>query len=76
MAKLDPANCVDVGSVDANGVWATKKAFARAAIPCYTDGKGYPDYRILVPQEYRTQARDALLKLEQRRWSPYAISHE
>src|SRR5687768_14728826 len=65
--QLTPAECVEIGTVTAHGVWDTKKALARAGIPAYTDGSQYPSpYRILVPPEYRDRAVAVLREIEQR----------
>ena len=77
-AQLDPAKCVEVGTVTPHGVWSTKHALARAGIPALTDGSQYPlPYRILVPPEYRQRAVAVLREVEQRPLSVgYGITHE
>jgi len=77
VTHLSPAQCVEVGTVDPHGVWATKKALARAGIPACTGGSNYPlTYRILVPPEYRERAIAVLRQVEQRPLSLYGITHE
>lgn len=73
----DRATLVEVGTVTAHGVHATKKALAHAGIPAYTEGSDYPlPYRILVPAEYRERAVAVLRQLEQEPGSAgYGITH-
>jgi len=77
-AQLDPAQCVEVGTVHPHGVSRTKQALARAGIPAFTDGSQYPlPYRILVPPEYRERAVAVLRELDQQpSVVGYGITHE
>lgn len=75
---LDRANLVEIGTVTAHGVHATKKALARAGVQAYTDGSEYPlPYRILVPPEYRDRAVAVLKQIEENPLSVgYGITHK
>jgi hypothetical protein len=68
-----PPDYIEVGTVAAASASDTKRAFARAHIPAYTDGHEYPTYHILVPPEYRDQAT-ALLRDLRNRPLPYLVT--
>ena len=71
---LNPADCVEVGSVYPSSAFDTAQAFHRAGIPIYLAGKNYPQpQRILVRPEDRQRAVSLLDDLR-RRPIPYQVT--
>ena len=60
----DDAGEVEVASVSAHGIWATRKRLLDAGIAVRVDGSDYPlPYRLFVPTEQRARAQQVLRAL-------------